>query len=130
MTDITIEFARRDDCLDKMVPSDLRLLVAERDQLRAELAATMAQEPVGYTTWGMVECIKALPFTGRIGVRAEKTARWNIPLYAATPAADAELVELLSEIRKMNASGLSAHTKQRIDAKLASLRVATRQSAK
>ena len=33
---ITIEFARRDDCLDKMVPSDLRVLVSERDALQAE----------------------------------------------------------------------------------------------
>ena len=33
---ITIEFARRDDCLDKMVPSDLRVLVAKRDTLQAE----------------------------------------------------------------------------------------------
>lgn len=30
---ITMEFARQDDCLDKMVPSDLRLLVGERDDL-------------------------------------------------------------------------------------------------
>ncbi len=29
--DITFEFATRDDCLDQMVPSDLRQLVAERD---------------------------------------------------------------------------------------------------
>lgn len=28
---IDIEFSRRDDCLDLMVPSDLRLLVSERD---------------------------------------------------------------------------------------------------
>lgn len=31
---ITIEFARRDDCLDQMVPSELRVLVTERDTLR------------------------------------------------------------------------------------------------
>lgn len=30
---ITFEFACQDDCLDKMVPSDLRKLVAERDAL-------------------------------------------------------------------------------------------------
>lgn len=28
---VTSDFARRDDCLDKMVPSDLRVLVEERD---------------------------------------------------------------------------------------------------
>jgi len=38
MNEITFEFACRDDCLDKMVPSDLRQLVAERDSLRARLA--------------------------------------------------------------------------------------------
>lgn len=32
--DITFEFATRDDCLDQMVPSDLRALVAERDALK------------------------------------------------------------------------------------------------
>ena len=58
----------------------------ERNRAEAELAAlksapVVIPEPVGFTTWGMIECIKALPFTGRIGVRAEKTARWNIPLY-------------------------------------------------
>ena len=31
--DITFEFATQDDCLKKMVPSDLRVLVAERDKL-------------------------------------------------------------------------------------------------
>ena len=34
MSKITFEFARLDDCLDKMVPSDLREVVAERDRLR------------------------------------------------------------------------------------------------
>jgi len=34
---ITIEFARRDDCLDKMVPSDLRVLVAKRDTLQTRV---------------------------------------------------------------------------------------------
>ena len=36
MSDITMEFARQDYCLDKMVPSDLRLLVGERDRLKEE----------------------------------------------------------------------------------------------
>jgi hypothetical protein len=35
---ITFEFACMDDCLNRMVPSDLRKLVAERDNLRAQLA--------------------------------------------------------------------------------------------
>ena len=32
--EITFEFACRDDCLGKMVPSDLRQVVAERDRLK------------------------------------------------------------------------------------------------
>jgi hypothetical protein len=36
MSELTMEFARRDDCLDRMVPSDLRRLIGERDDLAAE----------------------------------------------------------------------------------------------
>jgi hypothetical protein len=32
--EITYKFATRDDCLDCMVPSDLREVVVERDKLR------------------------------------------------------------------------------------------------
>jgi hypothetical protein len=39
MNEITMEFARQDDCLDNMVPSDLRQLIGERDRLRAALAS-------------------------------------------------------------------------------------------
>jgi len=51
MSDITFEFATHDDCLDKMVPSDLRVLVAERDRLiernrKLELQAVNLPEPV------------------------------------------------------------------------------------
>jgi len=35
---ITFEFATQDDCLDRMVPSDLRVLVAQRDRLQARVA--------------------------------------------------------------------------------------------
>lgn len=38
MTRITIEFARMDDCLDRLVPSDLRILVSERDHLLQRVA--------------------------------------------------------------------------------------------
>lgn len=40
---ITFEFATKDDCLDKMVPSDLRQLVCERDNAIKELDALAAQ---------------------------------------------------------------------------------------
>jgi hypothetical protein len=35
--EITFEFACQDDCLDKMVPSDLRQVVAARDRYKALL---------------------------------------------------------------------------------------------
>jgi hypothetical protein len=40
--DITFEFACQDDCLDKMIPADLRELVSERDTIRMLL--TEAQQ--------------------------------------------------------------------------------------
>ena len=39
---ITFEFATQDDCLDRMVPSDLRVLVAQRDKLQARVAELVA----------------------------------------------------------------------------------------
>ncbi len=36
--EITFDFACQDDCLDKMVPSDLRQVVSEREQLRSRAA--------------------------------------------------------------------------------------------
>lgn len=33
------EFSRRDDCLDEMVPSDLRMLIGEIERLQKTLAA-------------------------------------------------------------------------------------------
>ena len=36
--EITYDFACRDDCLDTMVPSDLRKLVSERDAAKDEIA--------------------------------------------------------------------------------------------
>lgn len=35
--EISFELATQDDCLEKMVPSDLRQIIAERDQLRKVL---------------------------------------------------------------------------------------------
>lgn len=43
MSDITFDFACRDDCLERLVPSDLRKLVAERDALRQQLERVEAQ---------------------------------------------------------------------------------------
>ena len=41
--EITFDFATRDDCLDQMVPSDLRALVSERDTLQAENERLLAE---------------------------------------------------------------------------------------
>jgi len=40
---ITMEFARQDDCLDKMVPSDLRQLIGDKDRAEAEIVLLKAQ---------------------------------------------------------------------------------------
>jgi hypothetical protein len=46
---IDFNFATKDDCLDKMVPSDLRQLVRERDKLREMLGlAWEAIQEAGY----------------------------------------------------------------------------------
>ena len=37
MERITFEFATKDDCLDKMVPSDLRVLIGQRDRAEATI---------------------------------------------------------------------------------------------
>lgn len=34
---IDMDFARRDDCLDNMMPSDLRMLVGERDLAQGQV---------------------------------------------------------------------------------------------
>jgi hypothetical protein len=43
---ITMEFARQDDCLDKMVPSDLRQLIGDKERAEAERDALAAQVEV------------------------------------------------------------------------------------
>jgi len=43
---ITAEFAKKDDCLDRMIPADLRSLVSERDAaLRERDALLLALNP-------------------------------------------------------------------------------------
>ena len=50
-------------------------------EYRAKPAARSQGEPVAYTTAGMLEIAKRLPLTGRIGAKATKDERWNIPLF-------------------------------------------------
>ena len=53
---ITFEFATQDDCLDRMVPSDLRVLVAQRDRLQARVAAQQsALNLICTCSWGAAE---------------------------------------------------------------------------
>jgi len=50
--------------------------------LESDLAKLRAgQEPVAYTTAGMLAIAKELPLTGRIGARCKADDRWNVPLY-------------------------------------------------
>lgn len=55
---ITFEFATQDDCLDKLVPSDLRALVVERDSLIAKLTAV--QEVVDHYRTRQVPAVNAI----------------------------------------------------------------------
>jgi len=54
MDKITFEFATRDDCLDKMVPSDLRILVSERDAMQDR--SVVLQDEIK-RLWGLLDDI-------------------------------------------------------------------------
>ena len=43
MSEIDFEFATQDDCLQRMVPSDLRAIISERDWLRKEKAELLEE---------------------------------------------------------------------------------------
>jgi hypothetical protein len=88
---ITIEFARRDDCLDQMVPSELRVLVTERDTLRTanqrlegEVARLRAEVEKLDTAPKLYEAVERacdeLPEGWAINVCMESGAGW-IELY-------------------------------------------------
>ncbi len=65
---IDMEFARRDDCLERMVPSDLRLLISERDKAEAEAQALREE---------VEKAQNALAFTEQWhGVRYERLWHW------------------------------------------------------
>lgn len=86
MSNITMEFARRDDCLDRMVPSDLRLLIGERDRLREELAALSQQEAV--TLDNAPIGTKAPSHTGGYWIRVERGWKWNTGATFGRPGGD------------------------------------------
>lgn len=76
MINITMEFARQDDCLEKMVPSDLRLLVGERDRLLEQLATLSQKDAVAEV--GPARTIHWLPPFERMSVGTK--------LYTAPPS--------------------------------------------
>lgn len=71
-------------------------------------AAQHQPEPVVYTTAGMLEIAKRLPLTGRIGAKATKDERWNIPLFLGQGEQPALVMpsvdELAQIIRKVDGS--------------------------
>lgn len=58
---ITFEFATRDDCLDKMVPSDLRQLVSDRDALLEQVADLTRKLNLRQRVGHMDDIQKAVP---------------------------------------------------------------------
>ena len=81
---------------------------ALRVQLSALKAQQVGQEPVGYTTAGMLAIAKELPLTGRIGARCKADERWNVPLYTTPQPALAQDVAGLVEAAKKADDALSA----------------------
>ena len=65
--------------------------------LSYEPAAQHQGEPVAYTTAGMLEIVKRLPLTGRIGAKATKDERWNIPLFLGQAEQPAPAVVVMPE---------------------------------
>lgn len=86
--------------------------INERDAALDRVAELEKQEPVAFTTPGMLEVAKQLPQTGRVGARCKRDRRWCVPLYAApaaqaqhsVPARRAEFSQFLSAV--MDAAGL------------------------
>lgn len=54
---VTMEFARQDDCLDKMVPSDLRVLVGQRDRLLTALASLVDDQSPEWHTMSQEQAV-------------------------------------------------------------------------
>ncbi|HCF2464799.1 TPA: hypothetical protein NIA54_002198 [Pseudomonas aeruginosa] len=68
---------------------NLEQQVKELENALARVAELERQEPVAFTTPGMLEVAKQLPLTGRVGARCKRDKRWCVPLYTA-PAAQAQ----------------------------------------
>lgn len=74
-------------------------------EYRAKPAVMNQGEPVAYTTAGMLEIAKRLPLTGRIGAKATKDERWNIPLFlgqAEQPAPVATIAILMEAVHAIH----------------------------
>lgn len=72
-------------------------LAAEANAILNNPAAKHQGEPVAYTTAGMLEIAKRLPLTGRIGAKATKDERWNIPLFLSQDEQPAPVAVVMPE---------------------------------
>ena len=95
---ITFEFATQDDCLDKLVPSDLRALVVERDSLIAKLTAV--QEVVDHYRTRQVPAVNAIEF-GPFALAEGPIATASVPVVVVCPPANT--VELYPYAIPLNA---------------------------
>ena len=93
MNKITFEFACLDDCLDKMVPSDLREVVAERDRLRER------NEALEELVVGLEEVrSKEYEFKQARIEALEKAAREVVGFYAMNSQHPSEAVDALAAL--------------------------------
>ena len=76
---IDFAFACRDDCLDRMVPSDLRALVKERDALRAQLTS-QGGEAVEVFAYGSSDGYQPVLPRQSIGSNGERISCYDKPL--------------------------------------------------
>ncbi len=86
--------------------------INERDAALDRVAELEKQEPVAFTTPGMLEVAKQLPQTGRVGARCKRDRRWCVPLYAAPAAQAQQLHDLDKQCRDDVARALGLRPSQ------------------
>lgn len=84
----------------------------QRDAALDRVAELEKQEPVAFTTPGMLEVAKQLPQTGRVGARCKRDRRWCVPLYAAPAAQAQQLHDLDKQCRDDVARALGLRPSQ------------------
>lgn len=100
---ITMEFARQDDCLDKMVPSDLRQLIGDKERAEEQCKALAAQvEVLRKPLQSMVELMDC-------GDESGAGSKWHAE---ATTALSATPTACLAQVRaEAGRAGFIAGTK-------------------